>query len=259
METTKYFQSTFEAQIDKSTVESTREITFVIASQATGRAHRNKFIYNWDNWKLDSFNSNSIVGYQHNVYGDNMCIAPNPDDVIAKAEAWIDTYKGSKSLISKATFEPPELNQTAEKVFRKIIWGSLKAASTGVLPADGDIKKQFIRNDKDEIIDYTLNFQGQELVEWSIVNIPADANALRRSMKSHTIAALNFVQKSLPELSMNDLEKMSVREILDLFEKRDGGEKIAQLEMELIVGKGDPNLNTINERLSKIKNRKWTL
>lgn len=249
---TLYEQTIFEAQIDKATVESTRKITFIIAAEATGKEHRNRFNYNWDNWKLDNFNSNPIVGYQHNVYGDNLCLAPNPDDVIGKAKVGMDTFRGKRALIADTTFEPEEINPTAEKVFKKIQWGSLKAVSTGVNPL-GKLDTQITKNDKGEITDYQINFAGQELLEFSVVNIPADANALRRSFKSHTMAALSFVQKSFPELSLNDLRGMKVQEILDLLEKK----KSNQIELALTVG--DPNLNIYEEKLSKIKTRKWTI
>lgn len=248
--TMNYHQSVFEAQIDKTTVESTREITFVIASEATGKQHRNRFLYNWDNWEIDSFNSNPIVGYQHNVWGDNMCSAPNPDDVIAKAEAWIDTFRGKKSLMSRATFEPPELNQTADKVFRKILNGSLNASSTGILPI-GQSKTEVIKNDKNEVTDYFIHMQGQTLVEWSVVNIPADANALRRSFKSHTLSALSFVQRHLPNLSMDALKSMKVQDVIDAIE---GKVDVAQLEIELKTSGADPELSKYIERLNKLKN-----
>ena len=245
----KYCQSAFTAQIDKDTVESTREITFVIASEATGAAHRNKFIYNWSNWQVDKFNSNPIVGYQHNVYGDNMCSAPNPDDVIAKATAWMDTFQGKKVLMSKAAFEPAELNATADKVFRKIIFGSLNSSSVGVTPI-GQIKKEIIRNAKNEAIDYTLNFPGQELLEWSIVNIPADPAALKRSYKSHTLSALSYVLRFTPELSMNELKGMKVQDVLDLFEAR--SKEPAEIMEEVLSGP-DPNLNKYKSILQQLK------
>jgi hypothetical protein len=236
---TKYAQSVFEAQIDKATVESTREITFVIASEATGTAHRNKFIYDWDKWNLESFNSNPIVGYQHNVYGDNMCLPPNPDDVIGKATAWIDTFRSKKVLMSKATFEPAELNPTADKVFRKIIWGSLNSSSTGVLP-NGPLQKELIKNSKGETIDYTLNFPGQTLVEWSIVHIPADPAALRKSMRS----------TQLPELSLIDIKGMKIQELLDAFEGKTSNIE----EVEEVLSGSDPNLNKYLLMQSKFKN-----
>lgn len=247
--TIKYCQSVFEAQIDKTTVESTREITFVIAAESTGRAHRNKFLYDWSNWDLAPFNSNPIVGYQHNVYGDNICSAPNPDDVIAKAQAWIDTFKGSKVLMSKATFESADLNPTADKVFRKILFGSLNSSSTGIIPI-GQPTKEIIKDSKGNETDYFINFPGQTLVEWSVVHIPADPAALRKSMKSHTLSALSFVQKFVPELSMNDLRGMKVQDVIDLF---DGKISVAQLELELKIAGPDPDLNIMKEYLTQIK------
>ena len=254
---TKYQQSVFEAQIDKSTVEQTRKISFILAAESTDRDHRNKFLYNWDNWGLSNFNANPIVGYQHNVYGDNMCLAPNPDDVIGKATAGIDTYRGKRAIVAETTFEPADLNATADKVFRKVLWGSLNAVSVGVNPI-GKVSTITERNGKNEIVDAFLKMDdGQDLVEFSIVNIPADPMALKRSLKSHTMAALNFIQKSIPELSLNDLKGMKVQDILDLYERKNG-ENVAQLELELVGA--DPNLDKYTERLTTIQNnRKWTL
>lgn len=249
-ESIKYNQSVFTAHIEKDTVESTREITFTIAAESTGRAHRNKFMYNWDNWELSKFNSNPIVGYQHNVHGDNMCAAPNPDDVIAKATAWMDTFQGKRVLMSKATFEPAELNATADKVFRKIIFGSLNSSSVGVMPYGGSVKKEVIRNEKNEPIDYSLNFPGQELLEWSIVNIPADPAALKRSYKSHAVSALQYVLRYTPEYSLNDLKKMSVQQVLDLFEARTT--EPVQVMEEVLSGP-DPNYNNYKAKLEQFK------
>lgn len=247
---TKYSQSVFEAQIDKSTVESTREITFVIAAESTGREHRNKFLYNWDNWKLDQFNSNPIVGYQHNVYGDNMCVPPNPDDVIAKATAWVDNFNGKRSLMSKATFEPPELNTNAEKVFRKILHGTLNSSSVGVLPT-GKIAREETKNEKGEVIDKHYRFPGQELLEWSVVNIPADPAALRRSMRNHTMAALSFVQKLVDDLSLSDIRSMKVQEVLDAIEGTYKSAPLEEIEKEL--SGPDPKLNQYINNLNKFK------
>lgn len=247
----KYAQTLFEAQIDKDTVESTREITFVIAAEDTGRAHRNRYMYNWDNWQLDNYNSNGIVGYQHNVYGDNMCVPPNPDDVIAKSTAWIDKFKGKRSLIAKATFEPAEINATAEKVFKKIQWGSLNATSTGLLPV-GPTKNEYLKNENGDIIDRFTHFQGQDLVEWSVVNIPADPQSLRRSMKNHTMAALSFVQRLMEDLSISDIKSMKVQDVLDAIDKKYVSAPLQQVEEEL--SGPDPNLDKYIATLTRIKN-----
>lgn len=236
---TKYCQSIFEASIDKDTVESTRKITLTIATEAIGKSHRNRFNYNWENWQISNYNANPIVGYQHNVYGDNMCLAPNPDDVIGKSQVGIDTFKGKKVLVADTTFEPKELNETAEKVFRKIQWGSLNAASTGVLPI-GQLKREEFKSDSGEK-DYMWNFEGQELVEWSIVHIPADPLALRKSMKNHAISALSFLQRFTPELSLNEMRSMRVEDLIAILEGKE-------------ISKGaDPDLNKLVERFNKLK------
>lgn len=247
-----YSQQIAEVQFEKDTVDSTREMTFIIASEATGKKHRNKFLYNWDSWVLDNYNSNGIVGYQHNVYGDAMCAGPNPDDVIAKSEAWIDTYKGKKNLIAKGTFEPEEINETAEKVFQKLKWGSLKAVSTGVMPV-GKIVSETEKNSEGDVINRFLNFKdGQELLEWSVVNIPADPAAMRRSMKSHTMAAMSFVQRLMEDLSISDIKSMKVQDVLDAIDGKYKSAPLEEIEQEL--SGPDPNLDKYISTLNKIKN-----
>lgn len=108
-------------------VEKTRTITFV-ASTATRDRHRT--VLNQDNWQLDNFARNGIIGYQHNVYGDNLCTPPSPDDVIGKGRAYVE---GGELLVD-ITFEPADINPQAEKIFRKLLFGSLNAVSVGFLP-----------------------------------------------------------------------------------------------------------------------------
>lgn len=228
MSSTKYIQTTFEKNVAKD-VEETRTIEFIINSE---RKDRHKDILNYDNWKLEKYNANPIVGYQHNVYGDNMCSGPNPDDVLGKGKAYLDTHKGMRVLVSTVEFEPKDINPTAEKVFRKVLFGSLNAASVGILPTD-KIKTEYIQNDKKEIVDQTNYWPGQELLEWSVVNIPANADAVRRSMKNHTLAALDFVAKLLEDYSIKDIKQMRVQEILDAVEKKHADAPLSQLELTL--------------------------
>lgn len=229
---TRYCYSTFEAQIDKDTVESTREITFVIASEATGKDHRNGFLYNWDNWQLDNFNSSGVVLYQHQGYGQDIFQKSEPDDVIAKATAWVDTFKGKRVLMSKAAFEPKELNETADKVFRKIQFGSLRSTSVGVNPI-GPVRSEVIRNDHNEVVKYLWNMSGgQDLLEWSVVHIPADPKALKRSMQSQMLRDL------LSELNIDSYD--SLKEYMPVNKSELSGP--------------DPNLNKYIETLTKLKN-----
>lgn len=246
-----YSQQIFKAQFDKSTVNSTRKMTFIVAAESTGREHRNKYLYNWDNWKIDSYNQNGIIGYQHNVYGDNMCVPDNPDNIIGKSTVGIDKFEGKRAIVADAEFEPGEINPTAEKVFQKIKWGSLNATSVGVLPV-GSVKSETVRNDNNEIVDVFWNLSGQELVEWSIVHIPADKKALRKSMKNHTMAALSFVQTLMEDLSLSDIKNMRVQEILDAIENKYVGAPLEKIQKEL--SGSDPNLDLYISKLTMIKN-----
>lgn len=252
MSSTSYIQSNFELKSIPKDIEETRTLDFIINVDVKDR---HKDVLNYDNWQLDNFNSNSIIGYQHNVYGDNMCNPPNPDDVLGKGIASIDSYRGKRVLVSTATFEPKEMNQLAEKVFRKVLFGTLKAASVGILPVGGEIKTEYIKDAKGVVVDQTNFWPGQELLEWSIVNIPANQEAVRRSMKNHTMAAIDFVAKLLPEFSRNDLKGMKVQEILDIIERKHSCVSVEQLELSLETNGADPELNKYVERLNKLKGK----
>ena len=243
---TKYFQNTFEKSFDPN-VEETRKVQFVISTESKDRHGE---VINMKNWKLDTFNNNPIVGYQHNVYGDNMCLPPNPDDVLGKSKAWVDNYKGRPALIADVEFEPKEINPLAEKVFRKVLFGSLNAASVGILPI-GKGHVESVTKDNGEV-EKTYYYDGQELLEWSIVNIPANPDARAKSLKNHTEAALSFVQRMLPDFSMKDLKTMRIQEILDLVEKKQSGEDIAQLELDLVEAQAKYN-DKLNSILNKYK------
>lgn len=250
MSDTKYLQSQFELKEIPKDVEDTRTLDFIINVDVKDR---HKDILNYDNWQLDNFNANPIIGYQHNVYGDNMCNPPNPDDVLASGKAFVDTFRGKRVVISSATFEPKEENPLAEKVFRKVLRKTLRAASVGILPFGGDIVTEYAKNAKGEIVDKTNKWPGQELLEWSIVNIPANQEAVRMSMKNHTIAALDFAARILEDFSIKDLKQMKVQEILDAIEKKHKKADLTQLELEL--NKPDPNLSKYLDRLQLIKNK----
>ena len=120
-----------------------------------------------DKWDLTRYASNGIVGYMHDVYGDTWAKSADPDDVIGKGEAWIEDGK----LIVRVTFEPADLNPKSDKIFRKLEFGSLHAVSVGFRAT----KKGHMGDEE--------RGNGQELLEVSVVNIPANANALKRSME----------------------------------------------------------------------------
>ena len=128
-----------------------------------------------DKWDLTRYASNGIVGYMHDVYGDSWTKSADPDDIIGKGEAFIEEDK----LIVRITFEPKELNERADKIFRKIQFGSLHAVSVGFRAT----KKGHMGDEERGEDPKVYYYAGQELLEVSVVNIPSNANALKRSME----------------------------------------------------------------------------
>ena len=147
--------------------EESRTITFVASDDTKDSAGT---VLNQDNWDLRRFNSNGVIGYQHKVYG-GWDDTDNPDNVIGKGVAYIE----DKKLMVDITFEPADINPLADKIYKKIQFGSLRAVSVGFLPIG---RGKFGEGEDSE----TYYFAGQELLEVSVVNIPANPNALKKSL-----------------------------------------------------------------------------
>lgn len=195
-------------EFDRAKTEETRTVEFIISS---ADKDRHSTVINMKGWNLDNFNANPIVGYQHNVYGDNMCVPDNPDNVLGPGRAFIEGDK----LIGSVTFETKDINPLAEKIFRKVMNGTLRATSVGFLEVGegqyGTGDEQ--RGGKNE----TYYFDSQELIEFSIVNIPSNAKAVGRVMQSHEDRALAFIIRYMPEdISIKDVRKMSVQQVMDI-------------------------------------------
>lgn len=217
-------------------VEETRTIEF-IASDETRDSHGT--VLPADKWDLERFNNNGIIGYQHNVYGD-MCGNDDPDRVIGVGKARVEDGK----LIVAVTFEPAELNQLAEKIFRKLLHGTLKAVSVGFAPIGKGRWGEGEESRDGE--NPTFYFDGQELLELSVVNIPSNKNALKKSLRGNAVDAISFIYRSLDgEYRYSQIEEMKVRDVLDLLDNK-GGVRDLTVEGNL-VGGGTTDLNTENE------------
>jgi hypothetical protein len=209
-------------------VEESRTVQFVISNSTRDR-HRT--VLNPAKWQLDNFNRNGIVGYQHNVYGDGMCSGPNPDDVIGRGRAFLE----GDQLIGEVTFEPADINPLAEKIFRKVLFGSLRATSVGF--AEIGKGKYGTGTQARGAAEETYYFDGQELLEFSIVNIPSNPDATKRALRDQASHALMFVKRAIPELSFADIESLTVAEVLRKLDKSqsrtaEAAEEIEETETE---------------------------
>lgn len=187
-------------------VEVTRTIEFV-ASDSTRDAHGT--VIPVDKWDLSRFNSNGVTGYQHNIYGD-LCGNDDPDNVIGVGEARVD----GEELIVRITFEPVDLNPLAEKIFRKLLIGTLKAVSVGFIPYAGHWGEG---EESEQGTNPTYYYDSVELLEVSVVNIPSNKNALKRTFRGNTVDAIHFIYRALDgKYRYSDIEDMKVRDILNL-------------------------------------------
>jgi len=170
-----------------------RRVTFVASDDTRDSVGT---VLNPDGWSLERFNSNGIIGYQHKVYG-SWSDTENPDNVIGKGRAYIEDRK----LMVDVEFEPAEINPLAEKVYQKILFGSLKAVSVGFLPIGrGSWGKG------EEALDGenpTYYYAGQELLEISVVNIPANPKALKKGLEEDE-DELNALRKEAQEEAVKD-------------------------------------------------------
>ena len=191
--------------------EDERTITFVASDSTRDSAGT---VLNQDNWDLTRFNSNGIIGYQHKVYG-GWDDTDNPDNVIGKGPAYVEDGK----LMVDITFEPKEINELAEKIYQKVLFGSLRAVSVGFLPIG---KGRFGEGADAE----TYYFAGQQLLEVSVVNIPANPNALRKSMEAEN----DFLEAERKRL----LEEAKVEEPTPEPQEEEHDQRDLDLEMTLL-------------------------
>lgn len=141
---------------------------FVISSESVDR---HGTVIKMDGWELENYKRNPIVGYQHNVHGYNA----NPDYVIGTGEVWQEEDK----LMGRVTFEPEGENEIADKVWRKLQNGVLRSTSVGFIAHAYRWGAEDHGEDPE-----VLYFTKQELTEFSVVNIPSNSDAVKRSIDS---------------------------------------------------------------------------
>lgn len=170
-----------EPQVRK--VEEDNRVVEFVASDASVDSYGT--VLNPEGWDLERFNKNGIVGYQHDVY-----YGSDPDNVIGKGEARVE----DGLLIVRVTFEPADLNEKADKVYRKVLFGTLNGVSVGFQSKKGHWGDKKRSEDPD-----VYYFDEQELLEVSVVNIPANPNAVKRSAEDE--------QETLPDKPVEEPEE----------------------------------------------------
>jgi len=156
-----------------------REVEFVISTEAPDTYGT---VFKISGWDLKRYENNPVVFYAHKSYSDN------PDMIIGTSTVRVE----DNLLIGKVRFESAELNPVAEKVFQKIQAGTLRMASIGANPKKGHWGDEKLGEDRDLIY-----FDEQELLEWSIVPLGSNPEALKR--EAQTIEEIrNLITKEIP-------------------------------------------------------------
>ena len=183
----KIFVRSFVPEIRKKNAD-TRTVTFVASDGSRDSAHT---VLNQKGWKLDRFNANPVIGYNHRVY--SAWETKDVDFVIGKGRAYVEDGK----LMVDITFEPKEINELAEKVYQKVLFGSLNAVSVGFVPLGKGTWGKGDEGPGEQ--NETYYYAGQELLEISIVNIPANPNATKKGAEGDVDELEEFRKAALED------------------------------------------------------------
>lgn len=200
---------------DAGTIEQMKKTRTIPFIASTADKDRHGSILNQDNWDLSGFRTNPVIGYQHQLHPD-MCIKSTPDDVIGKGmniRVGDPDQNGDRLLLLDIWFEDEKTNPLADKVFNKLLNGTLNAVSVGFYPmhVDGEeSRKGNPATGEDGEADYMF---GQELLEVSVVNIPSNKHALQKAVGDTVANALIFCRAQLNK-TFTEIEAMTVGEVV---------------------------------------------
>lgn len=135
--------------------EKDRTIDFVIS---TDHVDRDSDTINVNGWDLSDYNKNPVVLFGHD-YGK---------PPVARA---IRTRVSDGKLKSTAQFADRETYEFADTVFRLLMGGYLNAVSVGFTPLEWSFTEDDDRS-------FGVDFKRQKLLEYSVVPVPANPNAL---------------------------------------------------------------------------------
>lgn len=153
--------------MNKKEAIKTRTIPFVFSDETRDSYNTVLPVKGWD---LSLFNRMGVALYNHSSYGSD------PDNVIGTARAWVEGNR----LLGEITFEKADINPKAEKVFQKVLAGTLKGCSVGFRSLE-----RGTWGEGDEAYDGkrpTYYYGRRALIEISVTPMPANPNAKVRSV-----------------------------------------------------------------------------
>lgn len=205
-------------------LEAKRQIRVTAAS---GKADRSGDIVSVKGIELDNFRKNPIILWSHDHYGLPIAKAVEMSVVNGKLEMLLE-------------FATKEMYEFADTVYKLVKGGFLKGVSIGARV----LEAEWIVNEDEEIIG--RKFNRLELLELSVVPIPADSKALITAVKSGAItcedmedclaktfdAPLDFSRENRVE---SNTEGSSTEEIEDVEKLAALEKRITELEATLVA------------------------
>jgi len=180
----------------------TRE--FIISTE---RKDSHGTVIRMDGWQLEDFNRAGAFYYQHQTTGGFLTDS-NPDNALGPATA---RAEGSM-LIGVGKFETEDINPLADKIRKKVDYGTMRATSVGFMPIAGRWGDE--KRDEDPT---TYYFTSQRLAEWSIVHVPSNPDAIKKSMESMD----NFMNQVKEIHKSEGFRKDYSRKLNEIKRKRD--------------------------------------
>lgn len=181
------FRRTFAFSVKAGTLNEEKRSIDVIASTAAIDSYGE--VVEQD-WRLERFRKNPVVLYNHNSVG--LC-GPAEDTLPIGYASHIES--GEDNLAMRLHFVDERANPMAEKVWQGVRQGSLRATSVGFRP--GKVTK-VIEGEADEDGEVrddakvTVHLSENELFEVSVCPIPANPEAVARSIERNRSQALRL-------------------------------------------------------------------
>ena len=153
--------------------DADRTIKYVVSDETPDRVGD---IVNVKGWELDRFKENPVILWAHD--GDR--VPP-----IGRAKSVERTTKpdGSPALVATIEYAPKEVHPFADTIYQLAKNGYLKATSVGFLPKT---TKKLSSDERKELGmgKFGVYYDSAELLEVSIVSVPANPSALQDGTKS---------------------------------------------------------------------------
>ena len=142
--------------------DETRQMLFAISSEAVDRDTDTVAI---DGWDLKNYRNNPVVLFGHNYWNNEAPVVGNS----------LSEFIANKKLKSLMEFTPQGMVPLADTLFGLYSNGFMRATSVGFIAND----YEFVEDDLDR--PWGIDFFEQELIEYSLVPVPSNPEALQEA------------------------------------------------------------------------------